>query len=62
MDSINHYISNKINAWKRIYLEPFTAFLSIQKLNELKYNEVEISDEEMEKLRRGLIKGFSKLD
>lgn len=62
VDSINYYISNKINAWKRIYLEPFTAFLSIQKLNELKYNEVEISDEEMEKLRRGLIKGFSKLD
>lgn len=62
VDSVNNYISDNINAWKERYLEPLTIFLTTQKQNRLKYQEVKMSSEEMEKLRIGLVKGFSKLD
>lgn len=60
VDIINNHISYNIKMWEKKYLEPFTAFVNTQKLNQLKYKEMKISTEEMEKLRKGLVKGFSK--
>lgn len=62
VDNINNNISDKINAWEKRYLELFTAFFRIQRINRLKYKDVEISGEVMQKLRRGMIKAFSKSD
>ena len=62
VDSINSHITNNIKIWEKRYLESLTAFLSSQKLNELKYNEILFSSEEMEKLQEDLRKGFSNLD
>ena len=61
VDSINSHITNNIKIWEKRYLEPFTTFLGSQKINELKYNEMSFSDEEMEELREGLRKDFSKI-
>lgn len=58
VSNINNHISDKINIWEKRYLEPFTAFLSTQKLNALKYKEMKVSSEELEKFRKELIKGF----
>ena len=61
VDSINSHITNNIKIWEKRYLEPLTTFLGSQKINELKYNEISLSDEEMEKLQEGLRKSFSKI-
>ena len=61
VDSINDHITKNIKIWEKRYLEPLTTFLGSQKINELKYNEISFSDEEMEKLEEGLRKGFSKI-
>lgn len=58
VDSVNNNISNKISVWKKRFLEPFTAFMSIQKFNEPKYKEMKFSDEKIEQLRSDLIKSF----
>jgi len=59
VDSINNNISDKVGTWEKRFLEPFAAFMNIQKFNETKYKGVKFSDEEIEQLRRGLVKGFS---
>lgn len=58
VDTINNYISYNIKMWEKRYSEPFTAFVNTQKLNQLKYEKMEISIEEMEKLRKELMKGL----
>ena len=62
VDNINNIISDKIDVWKKRFLEPFTEFMKIQKINKSRYEGMKLSDEEIEQLRRGLVKGFPTAD
>ena len=56
VDSVNAQISNVIETWKKRYLEPFTTFLSVQKLSRSKYEKMDFSEKEIEQLRENLTK------
>lgn len=61
VDNINNHMSDKINKWIKIYLNPLTAFFSNQRLTTIKYQNMEISNEDMERLQRELTKDFPNL-
>lgn len=58
VDSVNAQISNVIEKWKKRYLEPFTIFLSIQKLSRSKYEKMDFSEKEIEQFRENLTKNI----